>query len=28
MSLGDGDRLDGVFPYRPCIVDALPHDSW
>ncbi|RCV33758.1 hypothetical protein SETIT_7G108200v2 [Setaria italica] len=27
MSLGDGDRLDGVFPYRPCIVDALPHDS-
>ncbi|CAN6235101.1 unnamed protein product [Urochloa humidicola] len=27
-SLGDGDRLEGVFPYRPCIVDALPHDSW
>ncbi|KAF8714811.1 hypothetical protein HU200_027341 [Digitaria exilis] len=28
MSMGDGDRLDGVFAYRPCIVDALPHDSW
>ncbi|XP_062227394.1 uncharacterized protein LOC133925501 [Phragmites australis] len=24
MSLGDGDRVEGVFPYRPCIVDALP----
>ncbi|CAN6248754.1 unnamed protein product [Urochloa humidicola] len=28
MSLGDGDRVEGVLPYRPCIVDALPHDSW
>ncbi|KAF8703196.1 hypothetical protein HU200_031983 [Digitaria exilis] len=28
MSLGDGDRLDGVLAYRPCIVDALPHGSW
>ncbi|CAL5031908.1 unnamed protein product [Urochloa decumbens] len=28
MSLGDGDRVEGAFPYRPCIVDALPHDSW
>ncbi|RLM73763.1 uncharacterized protein C2845_PM15G09260 [Panicum miliaceum] len=28
MSPGDGDRLEGVLPYRPCIVDALPHDSW
>ncbi|CAL5067986.1 unnamed protein product [Urochloa decumbens] len=28
MSLGDGDRVEGLFPYRPCIVDALPHDSW
>ncbi|CAL5016824.1 unnamed protein product [Urochloa decumbens] len=27
-SLGDGDRLEGAFPYRPCIVDALPHNSW
>jgi hypothetical protein len=28
MSPGDGDRLESVLPYRPCIVDALPHDSW
>ncbi|KAL6650753.1 hypothetical protein ACP70R_009678 [Stipagrostis hirtigluma subsp. patula] len=24
VSLGDGDRVESVVPYRPCIVDALP----
>lgn len=28
VSLDDRDRLDGVFAYRPCIVDALPNNSW
>ncbi|KAL6843557.1 hypothetical protein ACP4OV_026619 [Aristida adscensionis] len=24
LSLSDGDRVEAVLPYRPCIVDALP----
>ncbi|KAK3144700.1 hypothetical protein QOZ80_4AG0316550 [Eleusine coracana subsp. coracana] len=27
VSLRDGDRLDGVVAYRPCIADALPNNS-
>lgn len=28
VSLGDGDRVEAAFPYRPCTVDALPSYTW
>lgn len=28
VTLGDGDRVEAAFPYRPCTVGALPSYTW